>query len=111
VDEVICNIPLTPLPTVVVLESVNRNAPIFKVVPSPTVVAPETLTIDPVVNTALLLSDKVPPTHKVPAVVAVAEPLNERFPVTDVIAPKVSAPPLKVRLEYEVTTSVWPVPL
>jgi len=42
---------------------------------------------------------RFPPTDKAAPSVAVAVPLKVRLPLTVVIAPKVSAPPLKVRLE------------
>jgi len=71
--------PVPPLPTVVVPDTVNVYPPTVKVVPFPILRAP-------------LMARFAP-------VVAVAVPLNVRLPPMVVIAPKVSAPPLRVRLE------------
>lgn len=52
---------------------------------------------DPTVKVVPAPTAKIPPTTRFAPVVAVAVPLSVRFPLIVVIAPKVSAPPLKVR--------------
>ena len=71
------NVPEVPAPTVVVPVTPNVKAPTVKAVPSP--------------------MDRFPLTVRLAPVVAVALPLNVRFPATVVIAPNVSAPPLNVK--------------
>jgi hypothetical protein len=71
------NVPLVPPPIVVVPVTPIVKAGTVKVVPSP--------------------MERLPPTARFAAVVAVAVPLKVRLPATVVIAQKVSAPPLKVK--------------
>ena len=101
------------LPAAVVTEPVNSLAPVAELitrlplVPPPTVVVPVTVKANPaVVNVVPLPIERLPPTVKSAPVVAVAVPLKDRFPATVVIAPNVSAPPLKVKWWYAVTFNV-----
>ena len=84
--EIIFSMPPLPAPTVVVPLTARLKASAPKVVPLPTT--------------------KFPPMARLAALVAVALPLSVRLPLTVVIAPKVSGPPLKVRWWYVVTFSV-----
>jgi hypothetical protein len=90
-------LPLVPPPTVVVPETVKGKPAAVKVVPFPIDRFVEIPRVAPVVKEDVPANDRFPLTTAEAVFVAVAEPLSDKFPVILVIAPKVSAPPDRVK--------------
>jgi hypothetical protein len=86
------NVPLVPFPTVVVPLIVKVNPPALKADPSPISRFPVVVSVFPVVNELVPVSEILPPTVKTLAVVAVALPDIERFPLTVAIPVRIFVP-------------------
>ena len=91
-------------PLAIVTKPVNILAPVAEEIvrppldPPPTAVVPVIVVAYPaIVNVVPLPMTRLPETESPAPVVAVALPLNVKFPATVVIAPNVSAPPERVK--------------